>query len=42
MKLYEVNQQIEDLMVQLEPDPETGEIPANEDDLVEQINALAM
>ena len=29
MKLYEVNQQIEDLMVQLEPDPETGEIPAN-------------
>ena len=42
MKLYEVNQQIEDLMVQLEPDPETGEIPTNEDDLIEQINALAM
>ena len=42
MKLYEVNQQIEDLMVQLEPDPETGEIPANEDELIEQINALAM
>ena len=39
MKLYEVNQQIEDLMVQLEPDPETGEIPANEDELIEQINA---
>ena len=30
MKLYEVNQQIEDLLTQLEPDPETGEIPANE------------
>ena len=42
MKLYEVNQQIEDLMVQLEPDPETGGIPANEDELIEQINALAM
>ena len=35
MKLYEVNQQIEALMVQLEPDPETGEIPANEDELIE-------
>lgn len=42
MKLYEVNQQIEDLMLQLEPDPETGEIPANEDEIIAQINALAM
>ena len=42
MKLYEVNQQIEDLMMQLEPDPETGEIPANEDEVIEKINALAL
>ena len=42
MKLYEVNQQLEDLILQLEPDPETGEIPANEDEIIEQINALAM
>ena len=31
MKLYEVNQEIESLLEALEPDPETGEIPANED-----------
>ena len=42
MKLYEVNQQIEALLYQLEPDPETGEIPANEDEIIAQINALAM
>ncbi len=42
MKLYEVNQQIEDLLNQLEPDPETGEIPANEDEIIVQINALAL
>ena len=42
MKLYEVNQQLEDLILQLEPDPETGEIPANEDEIITQINALAM
>ncbi|MBR1711133.1 MAG: siphovirus Gp157 family protein [Clostridia bacterium] len=42
MKLYEVNQQIETLLDQLEPDPETGEIPANEDEIIAQINALAM
>ena len=42
MKLYEVNQQIEDLLNQLEPDPETGEIPANEDEIIVQIKALAL
>ena len=42
MKLYEVNQQIENLLTQLEPDPETGEIPANEDEIIAQINALAL
>lgn len=42
MKLYEVNRQIEDLLYQLEPDPETGEIPANEEEIIDQIKALAM
>ena len=42
MKLYEVNQQIEDLLTQLEPDPETGEIPSNEDEIIAQINTLAL
>ena len=42
MKLYEVNQQILALLDQLEPDPETGEIPSNEEELIAQINALAM
>lgn len=42
MKLYEVNAQILVLLKQLEPDPETGEIPANEAELIAQINALAM
>lgn len=34
MKLYEVNAQILVLLKQLEPDPETGEIPANEAELI--------
>ena len=42
MKLYEINSEIAALLIQLEPDPETGEIPSNEDELIAQINALAM
>ncbi len=42
MKLYEVNEQIEALLDQLEPDPETGEIPSNEEEIIAQINALAL
>ena len=42
MKLYEVNQQILELLDRLEPDPETGEIPADEDAIIAEINALAM
>ena len=42
MKLYEIDQKLEDLVLQLEPDPETGEIPANEDEIIAEINALAM
>ena len=42
MKLYEIDEKLEDLVLQLEPDPETGEIPANEDEIIAEINALAM
>ena len=42
MKLYEINSEIAALLIQLEPDPETGEIPSNEDELIAQINTLAM
>lgn len=42
MKLYEIDQKLEDLILQLEPDPETGEIPSNEDEIIAEINALAM
>ena len=42
MKLYEINSEIAALLIQLEPDPETGEIPSNEDELIAQINALAI
>ncbi len=42
MKLYEVNQEIEELMRMLEPDPETGEIPAGEDEIMARIKELAM
>ena len=42
MKLYEINAQMLALMEQLEPDPETGEIPSNEEEIIAQINALAM
>ena len=42
MKLYEINSEIAALLIQLEPDPETGEIPSNEDEIIARINALAM
>ncbi len=42
MKLYEINNEIAALLAQLEPDPETGEIPSNEEELIAQINALAL
>lgn len=42
MKLYEINTQIMTLLDQLEPDPETGEIPSNEEEIIAQINALTM
>lgn len=42
MKLYEINAQIMTLLDQLEPDPETGEIPSNEEEIIAQLNALSM
>ena len=44
MKLYEINNEIMLLLNQLEPDPETGEVPSDEQEraIIDQINALAM
>lgn len=41
MKLYEVNQGIEELIAMLEPDPETGEVTAT-DEVIERLHALEM
>ena len=40
MKLYETNKMIEDLVLQLKPDEDTGELPENSDEIIEQINNL--
>jgi len=40
MKLYQTNQALNELLSQIQPDPETGELPDNTDELIEQINAL--
>lgn len=42
MKLYEINESIETLLAALTVDPETGEIPADVDDVIAQIDALSM
>ena len=42
MKLYEVNEALENLLLLLEPDPETGEITADFDSVIEEINSLQM
>ena len=41
MKLYEVNAAIQELLLMLEPDPETGEVAAT-DDIIEQLGQLEM
>ena len=41
MKLCELNQEIEALIRQLEPDPETGEIPMNEEEILAELEGLA-
>ncbi len=40
MKLYETNKQLEELVMQLRPDEETGEMPENTDEIIEQIKNL--
>ena len=42
MKLYEINEAIETLLSALTVDPETGEVPADVDDIVAQLDALSM
>ena len=42
MSLYEINAEISELLVMLEPDPETGEVPENEDEVIQRINELAL
>ena len=42
MKLYEINHQLEELLLALEPDPETGETQADEDEIINQVHSLAM
>jgi len=41
VKLYEVNVAIQELLLMLEPDPETGEVAAT-DDVIEQLGHLEM
>ena len=41
MKLYEVNAAIQELLLMLEPDPETGEVAAT-DDIIEQLGHREM
>lgn len=42
MKLYEINEAIEALLAALTVDPETGEVPADVDDVIAQLDALSM
>lgn len=42
MKLYEINEAIETLLAALTVDPDTGEVPADADDVIAQIDALSM
>ena len=42
MKLYEIHAAILSLLDQLEPDPETGELPDSTDAVLERIDALQM
>lgn len=42
MKLYEINEAVETLLAALMVDPETGEVPADADEVIEQLDALAM
>ena len=42
MKLYEINSELTALLDRLEPDPETGEVPADYEEIISEINALTL
>lgn len=42
MKLYEINQAIEELVARLEPDPETGEVTADFEAVLAELDGLQM
>ena len=42
MKLYEVNNRITELLMTLEPDPETGEVTGDVDSVIAELNSLEM
>ena len=42
MKMYDVNEKIEELVARLEPDPETGVSPESEKEIAEAIGELEM
>ena len=42
MKLYEINSELIALLDRLEPDPETGEVPAEYEEIIAEINTLSM
>jgi len=42
MKLFVVNQQMEELMTKLEPDPESGEIRADEQEIIALFDRLSL
>ena len=42
MKLYDINRELEQLLEQLEPDPETGEVTPDYDEIIDRIGMLSM
>ena len=42
MKMYDVNEKIEELVARLEPDPETGVSPESKKEIAEAIGELEM
>lgn len=42
MKKYAVNKQIEELLARMEPDPETGAVAADEEEIMAELAKLAM
>ena len=42
MKLYEIDQRIDELAFNLEPDPETGEMKENWEEMYEELQKLLM